>query len=464
MHKYMLLVAALCATTGFYSCKDDTEEDLDNGTSSIEDVYINEVCSSGTDWVEIYNASDKDVVLDGCYLQDSKGAEEEYMMPKGTTVPAKGFLVLEKDASFQFGIGSKGDEIHLLDTQHNEIDKAIVPALEEGMTYARTTNGGSEWKTNAVATKGTDNSTAPSVPESTTVAVVINEVYTFSDQTDIKDLDYIELYNTSDKETDLSGFKLWEGGGQAEAWTIPAGTKIAAKGFLTIECDKEGLHKDPTHYPAWGLSKNKETIVFADANAKVIDQVETPNMTVGETYGRKTDGSKEWVIFAETTKGKSNNGAKEKSVLNNAYGVYVNEVFTNNQDADDPKTAWDESKDFIELYNATDKDVDISGFSLNDDAMKEEKRYTFPAGTIVKAKSFLTLDVYKGNTNGPVFGLGKGGDKVMFFDKNKTKFEEVSTPEFGDTDIRSYGRATDGGSELKVFSEISKNASNNGKK
>ncbi len=169
----------------------------------------------------------------------------------------------------------------------------------------------------------------------------------------------------------------------------------------------------------------------------------------------------EWIIFAELTPGESNNGAQEKVEVVNTVGVWINEVFSNNQD--EQSQTWDDTKDFIELYNATDQDIDISGFSLNDDALKEEKRYTFPGGTIIEAKSFLTVDVYKENTDGPIFGLGKGGDKVFLFDTAGNVVDEVVTPEFGDTDIHSTGRKTDGGSEIVVFTEISKNASNNGK-
>ena len=599
----ILLFGTALVTT---SCKDDSEDNLNAG-SDVTGLFINEVCSSGTDWVELYNASDKDIALDGYKLQDNKGAEEEYTFPAHTVIAAKSFLTIEKETNFTFGISSKGDEIKLLDSSYKTIDQVTIPALEDGQTFARKTDGGSEWAVAAAGTKGKANTSTPDVnpgestgessvklllnevvsapaeggfdfieifnpgaqevniggfilqddkgeteqyiiPEGTVIAangiicfsqaqkenpdgsftfglsskgdkvtfldkqgkkidqveipamekgtsyaripngaaswqvcntptkgqdnagqavsslkgvLLINEVYTFSDQTDINDLDYIEIYNSSDKAVNMSGLKLWEGGGQAEAWTVPAGKTIPAKGFLVIECDKEGLHKDPTNYPSWGLSKNDETIVLADANLTVIDQVSTPNMSKGEAYGKKTDGAAEWVIFTKLTRGKSNNGTPEKQAVTNTTGVYINEVFTNDQK--DKVSAWDDTKDFIELYNSTSKDVNLSGYSLMDDAMKEDKRYTFPQGTIIKAHSFLTVDVYKKNTNGPAFGLGKSGDKVLFYNTEKVLIDEIVTSKFEDNEIYSTGRKTDGGSEIVVFTEVSKNASNNGK-
>lgn len=462
-----MLSLSLClvATSLFTNCKNDDDESTPEQPSATQGIYINEVCSSGTDWVEIYNSTDKDVALGGFKLQDDKGTDEEYTFKSDAKIPAKGFLVLEKEKEFEFGISSKGDIIKLLDPQRKIIDEVTVPELDENATYARKTDGGTEWTVTANGTKGNSNAGGadepnPTTPSSLKGIIMINEVYTFSDQSDIKDLDYIELYNASDKSVDLSGIKVWEGGGLTEAWTMPEGKNIPAKGYLVIECDKENLHNDKVNYPSWGLSKNDETIVIADNQMNIIDEVKTPNMSEGETYGRKTDGSNEWVIFTELTKGKSNNGAKEKTEIVNNVGVYVNEVFTNNQDV--KSKDWDDTKDFVELYNATDKDVDLSGFSLNDDAMKEEKRYIIPEGTVIKAKSFLTFDVYKGNTNGPVFGLGKGGDKVFLYDKNKNTVDEITTPEFADNEVYSLGRKTDGGSEVVVFTEVSKNASNNG--
>lgn len=604
MNKKAFLMTAMAtfAAVMVTSCKDDSEEDLNVGASGLTGLYINEVCSSGTDWVELYNSTDSEISLAGLHLQDDKGSDEEYVFGADKKIAPKSYLVLEKDADFSFGISSKGDEIKLLDASYKVIDDVLVPALEDGQTYARKQDGDVQWEIIDGGTKGRGNNTEPDsstdsdvnlvinevmsapldgqydfieiynpgtkavdmsgfilqddkgaseqyvIPDGVEIApkgflcftqaqaenpngsfgfglsskgdkvvlldkngnnidkvelpamedgtsyarvydgaptwtvvtnptqgvsngeaqvaglkgvVMINEVYTFSDQSDIKDLDYIELYNASAQPVKVGGLKMWEGGGQAEAWTIPAGKVIPAKGFLVIECDKEGLHADPTNYPSWGLSKNEEVVVLADADFNVIDEVTTPNMSENEAYGRKTDGASDWVIFAELTRGTSNNGAAEKQEVVNNVGVYINEVFTNDQDAQ--VSVWDDTKDFIELYNATGKDVDLSGFSLLDDKMDEEDRYTFPAGTVIKAHSFLTLDVYKKNPNGPAFGLGKGGDKVFLFNAQKVVIDELVTGSFEDNEIYSTGRKTDGGSEIVVFTQVSKNASNNGK-
>ena len=566
-----VLLAATVCTTG---CKDDSEEDLNVGPSDVAGVFINEVCSSGTDWVELYNASEEAVSLAGFHLQDSKGAEEEYVFPAGSSIAARSYLVLEKDVDFAFGISGDGDEIKLLDamaagtkgqdntsepteepepgqsgvnlvinevmsapldgsfdfieiynpgmaevdmsgfilqdekgeseqyvmpegttiapnsvvlfTQTQEgnpdgsfgfglgskgdkvvfldnhgdlIDEVELPAMEDGTSYARTSDGASEWAVTTTPTAGKSNGAA-STPSLRGV-VVINEVYTFSDQKDIDDLDYIELYNTSDAAVDLGGLLLWEGGGPEEAWTIPAGKTIPAHGYLVIECDKEGLHDDPVNYPSWGLSKNDEQIVLADARQNVIDEVATPNLSENEAYGRKTDGAAEWVIFSRLTPGGTNDGTPEREEVVNTSGVYINEIFTNDQDSQ--TAGWDDTKDFVEFYNATDEDIDMAGFTIYDDKREEDSKYTFPANTVIKARSFLTFDVYKDNADGPAMGLGKGGDAIYLYDADGKLVDMMETGDFEDNEIYSTGRQTDGGAEIVVFTEVSKNASNNGK-
>ena len=594
----MVIAAAVVLFAG---CKDDDEDDILPPDSAVDGLCINEVCSSGTDWVELYNASEENIDLSGYFLQDSKGAEEEYIFPQGMTIAAGEFLALEKDADFPFGISGDGDEIVLLDATGAVVDRITVPALEDGQTYARGTDGGETWEVKANGTKGVSNSSEPVVPGESDLAlyinevmcnpadgefdfveiynagneevdlggfilqdekgeseeyiipagtmvgaksvilftqakegnpdgsfgfglgkggdkvvfldserrivdeialpeedmpegtsysrvgdggatweimtptggksngtapslkgvVVLNEVYLFSDQESKDDLDYIELYNTSSQDVDLSGLRLWREEDKDEVWTFPAGSKIAANDFYVVECDKKSeMFNDPENYPAWGLSKNGDVIVLAD-NAGELDRVECSYTLRDEAYGRKTDGTGEWIVFAELTKGGSNNEAQEKQKPVNTLGVYVNEVFTNNQD--EQVSSWDDTKDFIELYNTTDKDVDLSGCSLLDDKMDEGDRYTFPEGTVIEANGFLTFDVDKDNTNGPAFGLGKSGDVILLYDKNGNRIDEVGTPDFEDTEIHSVGRKTDGGEEIVVFSEVSKNASNNGK-
>lgn len=304
------------------------------------------------------------------------------------------------------------------------------------------------------------------VPPPTTVSgVVINEVYTFSDQSEADNLDWIELYNTTDEDIDLTGVLMWEGGGPEEAWAFPKGTVIKAKGYIVVDCDKYGLLNDPVKYPAWGLSKGPdEFVVLANSDLAVIDEVQLPSMNENESYGRVTDGADEWQIFQNATYGVKNEGPARGQFVNTC-GLYINEVYTDNSD-EFSATGWDASVDFIEFYNSTDVDFDLSGYKVYDDKHEEETSYVFPSGTVVPANGFLAVDVYKENTEGPAFGLGAGGDWVFLYDASGEKADEIEIPsitkESGNRDKGyTFGRKPDGSTTLVWFTEATKGASNN---
>ena len=444
-----LLAAAVCVT----GCKDDSEEDLNVGPSAVSGVYINEICSSGTDWVELYNASDEPVSLSGFRLQDDKGVEEEYVFPAESAIPAHGFLVLEKDTHFEFGISGDGDEIKLLDASYKTVDDIVVPALEDGQTYARTTDGGASWGVMDAGTKGQGNTSDPVVepePDESQTELVINEVMS---ATRDGEYDFIEIYNPGTEAVDMGGFVLQDEKGAEEEFVIPDGTVIAPKSvFLFTSADEQ-----PDGF-GFGLSSGGDKVTFLDGEGNLIDEVELPAMEEGTSYGRASDGAATWVVFATPTKGESNGAAS-----GNTLAVCINEVFTNNQDAQ-TQTGWDDTKDFIELYNATDEAINLGGYSLMDEDLDEEKKYTVPANVVIPAHGYFTVDAGVDDGTGASFGLGKKGDAVYLFDADGNQVDVLEdTGKFEDEEVYSIGRKTDGGAEWVVFTEVSKDASNNGK-
>lgn len=458
--------------------KNNTSTGGEEPTPSAIELFINEVVSSpstGNDWIEFYNDSDSELSLEGIVIYDGGGVAKGYTFPAGVKIAAKSLMAVEtfkeNTAGPTFGLSSGGDDVVLIDKTGAEVDKVTIPALAADQAYARVGNGGTQWQVVDTPSKGTNN------PSSAVVSlkgkIVVNEVYSFSDQSTIADLDWIELYNTTDAEINIGGLLLWESGGRAEAWVIPAGKKIAAKSRLLIECDKDALHGDPTNYPAWGLSKGSdEYVVLASADFVQIDSVKCPSMNPLESYGRKTDGAAQWQIFAQYTKGTANTGdARPEHV--NTVGLYINEVYTDNS-TKTGITEWDATTDFIEFYNSTNAPINISGWEIYDDTADDSKKYVVPTGTIIPAKGYLVSDVFKDNPNGPQFGLGVGGDWVFIYNKpgrqeadlvDKMEIPGLAkdvTPQQRDMGY-SYGRFTDSSLNLTFFKKASKGVSNNGK-
>jgi len=127
--------------------------------------------------------------------------------------------------------------------------------------------------------------------------VVINELMAFNTQslTDPQgeNDDWIELYNVSDQEIDLSGMYLSDNKDNLRKWAFPDNTIIPPKGYLIVWADEDG--KDQTELHAnFKLSKNGETVMLIDKDErgnKILDSMEFGKQEKDVAYGRFPDGT-----------------------------------------------------------------------------------------------------------------------------------------------------------------------------
>ncbi|MCA9213170.1 MAG: lamin tail domain-containing protein [Planctomycetales bacterium] len=103
-----------------------------------------------------------------------------------------------------------------------------------------------------------------------------------------------------------------------------------------------------------------------------------------------------------------------------------------------------EYPDLIELFNPSAAPLDISGYSLTDDASISDK-FIFPAGTVLSAHGYLS--VVAGSVNVPVpqtgFGLSADGETLSLYD-NSADRQLVDAVTFGlQLDNLSIGRMGD---------------------
>jgi hypothetical protein len=133
-------------------------------------------------------------------------------------------------------------------------------------------------------------------------AVVINEFMavnsvTAADQDGEYD-DWIELYNLTNEEIDLTGYYLTDSKKNLTKWRFPAGTTITAKGYLIVWADtdtmQQGLH---TNYK---LSSLGERVILLSPDVKVLDKVEYDAQTSELAYARVPNGTGDFVWQAAT--------------------------------------------------------------------------------------------------------------------------------------------------------------------
>ena len=120
--------------------------------------------------------------------------------------------------------------------------------------------------------------------------------------------------------------------------------------------------------------------------------------------------------------------------------ITINEVLaSNNSINEDPD--YGSNADWIELYNAGQTDVDLSGWSVTDN-LKKPQKYILPEGTSIKAGGYLLIwcdDIADGLHAG--FKLSADGEEVGLFDTDSVMVDFMS---FGAQYIDiSYGRSID---------------------
>jgi hypothetical protein len=208
--------------------------------------------------------------------------------------------------------------------------------------------------------------------------VLINEILT---HTDPPQPDSIELFNPTAAAVDLSGWFLSDDGSTPKKFRVPAGTVIAAGGFLVFtETDFNPLPGVP---PGFALSSTGESLFLFSGDA-------TTNLTgyshsfsygasaSGVPFGRYllSTGEEQWPALSALTPGATNAAALVGPVV-------INEILYH------PEAGYDE---FVELKNVTGTNVALFDPAFPANAWRVSGLdFTFPSNTLIEAGGFLLL-------------------------------------------------------------------------
>lgn len=123
--------------------------------------------------------------------------------------------------------------------------------------------------------------------------IVINE-FMASNENGPKDAtgkadDWLELFNKTNSNFDLSSFHLSDNAANTKKWQIPSGVKINANGYLIFWCDEDQMQG--LNHTSFKLSGTGETIILADKNGAIIDSITFRNATKDKSFARKPNGT-----------------------------------------------------------------------------------------------------------------------------------------------------------------------------
>ncbi len=244
------------------------------------------------DWVEIFNASDEDLNLEGIFLSDNHGGNRTKFEFPDFVLPAGEVVVVWCDNQPEqgpfhaaFGLSANGEEVGMYNQDTISIDYVRYGSIPDDISIGRFPNGTGPFNIliptfNSVNT----NSVQP--------GLVINE-YQSANESTAQDQwggfeDWIELYNAGNSPIDLEGYFLSDKIGDPTQFVFPD-TTLMPDEYLIIWCDM-GL-MEPGLHTFFRLGSDGDDILLSDADTLTIDYVRFGVITADETEGRFPNGT-----------------------------------------------------------------------------------------------------------------------------------------------------------------------------
>ncbi|WP_341925337.1 lamin tail domain-containing protein [Nocardioides psychrotolerans] len=322
------------------------------------DVVINEVESNGdqvADWVELKNRSAVPVSVSGWRILDNdpSHAATPVVIPAGTSIPAGGHYAIYTEISQSpgFGLGGADSVTLLLADGATQVDTTSW-TVHATTTRGRCPDGTGDFRDTTASTRGLPNACSP---------IRINEV----ESADGTPGDWVELANISATSVDVSGYVVKDDD-DAHAYTIPATTSIAAKGYLVLDESVLGF----------ALDAADRVRLFGPDGTTLIEQHGWAT-TATQSYARCKDGLGDFKDSRVPTKGSTNScpgletapwpGAQTVTTADLA-GTFVQDLSGLVFDPADPDVLWAAQNKLGTLFKLTrdgDSFVPASGWPKN---------------------------------------------------------------------------------------------------
>lgn len=159
LYGIMIIFSIITVCVNCFSEKKETQREIDN----FYGICINEVCCSyfptsfsetqpPSDWIELYNSSDKSINLGEYYLSDDKEDLYKCSLPSIELSPGSYYVIhsicdemAEEEVCLNFRISERGETLYLSKQTGGAIDAVNVPEMDTNTTWSRIPDAGYEW-------------------------------------------------------------------------------------------------------------------------------------------------------------------------------------------------------------------------------------------------------------------------------------------------------------------------------
>ncbi len=276
--------------------------------------------------------------------------------------------------------------------------------------------------------------------------------------------DWIELTNEGNTPLNLDGFGLSDREDKI-IFTFPHEDRLEPGARVIVFASNESQSYAGSAYHAnFKISSAGETLVLFGPEGDAIEHITVPAMAGDMVYAKTSDS---WIISDQPTPGYENTkegyAAFLSSSLLEANALMLNEIVASNR-----TTLMDEDgefSDWLELYNATGRVIDLSSYALSDNPERPVK-WRFPEGaTIAPGEYYVVFCSGKDRSGGDGkrphanFGLSAERETVILSDIHGLLIDQT-TYEVMPADA-SWGRKETGDHTWQFFSQPTPGMANN---
>jgi hypothetical protein len=276
-------------------------------------------------------------------------------------------------------------------------------------------------------------------PANRRTGLIFSEImYHAKARPDARSMDFVEIYNGEAIFIDMTGWRIAGG----IDYTFPSGFKLGAGQFVVVAADPDAIQ---TEYGISGvlgpyqrsLSDTEDTLRLVNQAGAVRDELtyssDPPWPVAADGTGhslvclRPSYGEDDFRAWGASQLIGGSPGYDDPIVPNPWKGIVINEFLANPQSTE---------SGFVELYNASDAAVDLSGCFVTDSP--ELNKYRIPAGTRLEARSWISF-----TTQQLGFALSSGGGTLYVVSADQTRVLDAVRFTGQESSV-SFGRSPDG--------------------
>lgn len=261
------------------------------------------------DVIEICNISSETVSTSGWFISDSEDDPYKYDLPDRDLAPNECMLLYAENASGESVCGfalSSGEAVYLTGPDFRRSEFVSCAAAGRGYSRSYTLENGEAVYINSDISigfaNGNDGESAYSKsirPNGIQISEVVSSNTKYLAGPYKTFHDFVELYNPTDSEIDLTGYYLSDDPEQVRKGSLD-GVKVPANGYVCIILSSDGVNTPKGyHVVNFGINASGETLVLAYGDT-VTDFAVVPSLGQNTAFGR-ANGDDSFSILAEPT-------------------------------------------------------------------------------------------------------------------------------------------------------------------